>query len=150
MSHFTPQEIAYLRSQPVGRLATVNERGEPHVAPVGFIYNPTLDTIDIGGRRGGFGSSKKFRDALRTGKAALVVDDVVETHGKRGHAPQRQIRGIEVRGTAEAHETGGDSLGAGYDPAYIRIHPTRIISWGINTSEYAPDSRNVHVEAPGG
>lgn len=150
MSHFTPPEIAYLQGQPVGRLATVNAKGEPHVAPVGFIYNPKLDTIDVGGRRGGFGSSKKFRDALRTGKVALVVDDVLETHGRRGHAPQRQIRGIEVRGTAEAHETGGESLGAGYDPAYIRIHPTRIISWGINGTGYAPDSRDVRQGESGG
>src|SRR5579862_1909469 len=95
MSHFTPQEIAYLQSQPVGRLATVNERGEPHVTPVGFIYNPTFDTIDIGGRRPGFGKSKKFRDAARTGRAALVVDDVLETPAaRRRGTPTRQIRGV--------------------------------------------------------
>ena len=143
MSHFTPQEIAYLKGQSLGRLATVNEGGEPHVTPVGFIYNPALDTIDVGGRRGGFGSSKKFRDAQRAGKVALVVDDVVETPAKRHSAPKREIRGIEVRGTAEVYETGGDSLGPGYDPAYIRIRPTRIISWGINHAGYAPDSRDV-------
>ncbi len=143
MSHFTPQEIAYLQSQPLGRLATVNKGGEPHVTPVGFLYNPTLDTVDIGGRRPGFASSKKFRDAARTGRVALVVDDVLETPAKRHSAPQRQIRGIEVRGTVEAHETGGESLGSGYEPAFLRIRPTRIISWGINGADYAPDSRNV-------
>ena len=49
MSKFTPAEIEYLQSQRLGRLATVNEKGDPHVVPVGFRYNPELDTIDIGG-----------------------------------------------------------------------------------------------------
>ena len=50
MSHFTPAEIEYIKSQRLGRLATVNSTGEPHVVPVGFRYNAELDTIDIGGQ----------------------------------------------------------------------------------------------------
>src|SRR5258708_19440924 len=49
MSNFTPAEIEYLNSQRLGRLATVNSEGEPHVVPVGFRYNPALDTIGIRG-----------------------------------------------------------------------------------------------------
>ena len=49
MSNFTPAEIAYLQSQLLGRLATIGADGDPHVVPVGFQYNPDLDTIDIGG-----------------------------------------------------------------------------------------------------
>ncbi|GAC1652982.1 MAG: hypothetical protein NVS4B12_24620 [Ktedonobacteraceae bacterium] len=61
MSNFTQTEIDYLQSQRLGRLATVNEAGEPHVVPVSFRYNAELDTIDIGGHN--MGKSKKFRDA---------------------------------------------------------------------------------------
>ena len=43
MSNFTPGEIEYLTSQQLGRLATVNEAGEPHGIPVGFRYNVHLD-----------------------------------------------------------------------------------------------------------
>ena len=32
-------EIAYLRGQRLGRLATVNAAGEPHVAQIAFRYN---------------------------------------------------------------------------------------------------------------
>ena len=39
MSSFTPDEIAYLQSQRLGRLATVGPDGQPHVVPVGFRYN---------------------------------------------------------------------------------------------------------------
>jgi|SRR5579859_6304140 len=134
MSKFTEKEIDYLRGQRLGRLATSNEQGELHVTPVGFLYNAELETIDIGGRRGGFGSSRKFRDAAQTGKVAFVVDDA--------QAP-RLIRGIEIRGRAEAHASGGDQEHPGYDPAFIRLWPTRIISWGIEREEYQPYSRKV-------
>jgi pyridoxamine 5'-phosphate oxidase family protein len=136
MSHFTDAEIAYLHSQRLGRLATVNAQGDPHLTVVGFSYNPDLDTIDIGGRRGGFGASKKFRDAQATGKAAFIVDDVITEHGWEPHS-------LEVRGRAEAYETGGEQLNAGFDPAFIRIFPTRIASLGINGSGYSSNSRNV-------
>ena len=87
MSNFTPAEIEYLKSQRLGRLATVNSKGEPHVVPVSFRYNAELDTIDIGGRN--MASTKKYRDAARQGKVAFVVDDVL---------PPWQPRGIEIAG----------------------------------------------------
>ena len=52
MSRFSSAEVNYLRSQILGRLATVGPDGRPHVVPVGFRYNPDLDTIDIGGLSG--------------------------------------------------------------------------------------------------
>ena len=144
MSHFTPEEIAYMTSQRLGRLATANARGELHVVPVGFLYNPALDTIDIGGVRPGFGTSRKFRDARQTGQVAFVVDDVYVPDGQEGQqGPQREIRGIEIGGRAEAHETGGEVLRPGSEPQFIRIHPTHIVSWGINSTGYQPDSRRV-------
>ena len=62
MSNFTSTEIEYLASQRLGRLATVNKAGRPHVVPVGFRYNPELDTIDIGGH--GISKSKKYHDKM--------------------------------------------------------------------------------------
>src|SRR5260221_302204 len=47
MSRFTPEEIAYMQSQRLGRLATVSKKGDLHVVPVGFRYNPDHDTIDV-------------------------------------------------------------------------------------------------------
>jgi pyridoxamine 5'-phosphate oxidase family protein len=144
MSHFTPEEIEYLTSQRLGRLATANTRGELHVVPVGFLYNPALDTIDIGGVRPGFGASRKFRDARRTGQVAFVVDDAYVRDGQDAPSgPRREIRGIEIRGRAEAHETGGEALRSGAEPQFIRICPTHIVSWGINNAGYHPDSRRV-------
>jgi pyridoxamine 5'-phosphate oxidase family protein len=39
MNRFTAAEIAYLQSQRLGRLATVNAKGDLHVVPVSFRYN---------------------------------------------------------------------------------------------------------------
>src|SRR5229473_6430830 len=107
MSNFTPAEIAYFGTQRLGRLATVNAAGDPHVVPVGFRYNAELDTIDIGGH--GFGKSKKLRDAQANPRVAFVVDDLASV------SPWRP-RGIEVRGVAEVLASGGEAFGRGYDP----------------------------------
>ncbi|HEX8995816.1 MAG TPA: PPOX class F420-dependent oxidoreductase [Ktedonobacterales bacterium] len=132
MSDFSEAEIAYLRSQKLGRLATVNDAGAPHVVPVGFRYNAETDTIDIGGH--GFGGSKKLRDARAHPTVAFVVDDVL---------PPWQVRGIEVRGRAEALESGGKAIRDGFDDELIRIHPTRIVAWGIESDAHRPNSRDV-------
>jgi hypothetical protein len=50
MSVFTNEEIEYLNSQLLGRLATVGPDGQPHVVPVSFHYNAQVDTTSPGGR----------------------------------------------------------------------------------------------------
>ena len=132
MSAFTPAEIEYLQGQRLGRLATVNESGEPHVVPTSFRYNAELDTIDIGGHN--LGKSKKFRDAARTGRAAFVVDDVL---------PPWQARGVEVRGRAEVFSEGGEEVNSDFEAGLIRLHPSRIVGWGIDTDALNPHSRSV-------
>jgi pyridoxamine 5'-phosphate oxidase family protein len=110
---FTPRELDYLLGdRRLARLATVGADGFPHVAPVGmWSYDPGSGTIEIRGRA--LERTKKFRDVRRSHRAALVVDDVL---------PPWQPRGIEVRGEAEA--VSGEN-------GVIRIHPRRIVSWGI-------------------
>ena len=115
MSAFNEQELAYLHGdRRLGRVATVGKDGTPHVAPVGWSYNADTDTIDIGGRN--FAASKKYRDVARSGRGAIVIDDLATVD------PWRP-RGIEVRGHAQALS----------DPPLIRIHPDRVISWGLET-----------------
>ncbi len=120
MNPFTQSELAYMQGERrLARLATVGADGMPHVAPVGWSYNAQLGTVDVSGME--FAKTKKFRDVARTRRAALVVDDVL---------PPWQPRGIEIRGEAEAID-GPDAL--------VRIHPRRIVSWGLDGERQARD-----------
>jgi pyridoxamine 5'-phosphate oxidase family protein len=120
MSVFTETERRYLvGGRQLGRIATVGADGTPHVVPVAFIYNAVRDTIDIGGHE--LEQTKKFRDVVRTGRAAIVIDDLQSTD------PWRP-RGIEVRGRGEA---------IALPTPLIRIHPQRIVSWGIDRARSA-------------
>jgi pyridoxamine 5'-phosphate oxidase family protein len=129
MSAFTEAEIEYLRSQRLGRLATVGRDGVPHVVPVAFRYNPDIDTIDIGGHD--FARRKKFRDVQRTAVAALVVDDVL---------PPWLPRAVEVRGDATVVDTGGKAIMESFDDPIIRITPRRVVSWGLGDKDFRPVS----------
>ena len=115
MSPFTESEVEYLRGgRRLARIATVGADGIPHVVPVGmWSYNEPEGTIDVSGHD--MSSSKKFRDVARNGRAAIVVDDLASTDPWRPRA-------VEVRGRAEA-------IG-GPEPV-IRIHPQRVVSWGL-------------------
>jgi pyridoxamine 5'-phosphate oxidase family protein len=135
MSVFTPAEIAYLRKQRLGRLATVDANGQPHVVPVGFRYNAALDAIEFGGH-GGFARRKKYRDILHNPRVAFVVDDLASVN-------PWTVQGIEIRGRAEIVPTGGTELGPGFDPEMVRIRPKRIISWGIDGSAFQANARSV-------
>ncbi len=124
MSVFTEAEIAYLREHKLGRLATTNAECQPHMTPLTYVYNEVEDTIDVGGLN--FGASKKWRDVKENPKVAFLVDDVI--------GPPRQARAVEIRGEAEPHETGGETINPRFPtfaPQFIRIRPTRIVSWGI-------------------
>jgi pyridoxamine 5'-phosphate oxidase family protein len=134
MSVFTPAELSYLQSQRLGRLATVGPSGQPHAVPVGFHYNPEQDTIDIGGYH--FAQSKKYRDVLANARIALVVDDLASI------SPWR-VRGIEIRGEAEVLTAGGQEIMPGFAGEMFRIHPRRIVSWGLEGEDYTRNARSV-------
>ncbi|MFE6176326.1 PPOX class F420-dependent oxidoreductase [Streptomyces sp. NPDC056464] len=120
MTGFSEAERAYLTSQRLGRLATVDPTGRPQANPVGFF--PQDDgTILIGGRA--MGTTKKWRNLRENPKVALVVDDLVSIRPWR-------VRGIEVRGDAELL-TGPHGLGPYFSEEVIRIHPRWVRSWGL-------------------
>ena len=122
MSVFTDAEREYLSSATLGRIATVGPDGQPHVVPVTFAFNADEDTVDVGGID--FGNSKKWRDAQRNPRVTFLVD---ESWGKGAKA-------IEIRGSAEPHETGGESIHPKFPhfkPEFLRIRPRRIVAWGV-------------------
>jgi pyridoxamine 5'-phosphate oxidase family protein len=123
VSVFSDKELDYLAGKRLGRLATIDANGLPHIVPLGWSYNPALDTIDVGGRD--FARTKKFRNVRANSKVALVIDDVV---------PPWRPRCVMVRGQAEALEEATSADGEQLGPI-IRIHPGQVISWGLDGAE---------------
>ncbi|HET6918334.1 MAG TPA: PPOX class F420-dependent oxidoreductase [Jiangellaceae bacterium] len=116
MSALTQAELAYLRGEHrLARLATVGPDGTPHITPVGmWSVDPDSGVVEVTGHN--FTATKKFRDVARTGRAAIVIDDVL---------PPFRPRGVEIRGHAEA---------IGDPEPRIRIYPERIVGWGLDDS----------------
>jgi pyridoxamine 5'-phosphate oxidase family protein len=113
---FSDEEIVYLRSQRLARIATVSADGQPDVAPVGFEFDGTY--VYIGGMDPA--NTRKFRN-VRAGNAnvALVIDDLVS-------ANPWTPRYLRIYGNAELVERQGQFGHADY----MRITPT--ISWSFN------------------
>lgn len=123
MNTFSQTEIDYLtEGRRLGRLATIDSAGLPHVVPLGWVYNAERDTIDIGGRDPAeFVSTRKFRNVRANPRVAFVVDDVL---------PPWHPRAVMVRGDAQAvHHDPGDGQPV---TALIRITPTEVVSWGLD------------------
>jgi PPOX class F420-dependent enzyme/OxyR family protein len=129
MATFSDAELDYLVGERrLGRLATADADGLPHVVPVGmWRYNPQLGTIDITGAD--FAASRKFRNVQDNPRAAFVVDDMASIE------PWRP-RFIMVRGRAEAIERTPDG-----DRPLIRIFADKIVSLGLDP-EAAPASEH--------
>ncbi|WP_433441371.1 PPOX class F420-dependent oxidoreductase [Nonomuraea sp. CA-141351] len=118
---FTSAELEYLSSQHLGRLATVSPGGQVQNNPVGFFVDAETGTITIGGHA--MGASKKFRNVQKGSTVALVVDDLASVD-------PWVVRGIEIRGTAEALSD-TDPPVPFFSREIIKITPTKITSWGL-------------------
>jgi pyridoxamine 5'-phosphate oxidase family protein len=116
-SPLTAAELEFLSGARLGRLATSDASGQPHVVPVGWRYNSELQVFEISGRA--FAGTRKYRNVLANPKAALVIDDVL---------PPWRPRCVHVQGPAEAVPA---DPAAGRE-AFIRLTPTKVTSWGLD------------------
>ncbi|MCH6163258.1 PPOX class F420-dependent oxidoreductase [Streptomyces marispadix] len=114
-------ERAYLATQRLCRMATVDPSGQPQVNPVGFFLQED-GTILSGGLD--LAATKRWRNLRTNPRLALVVDDLVSTD-------PWTVRGVEIRGEAELL-TGPHDLAPGMSDELIRVHPRRVHSWGLD------------------
>jgi pyridoxamine 5'-phosphate oxidase family protein len=122
---YTDAEHSYLVDvHPMARLATIGADGTPHVMPLGM-YSVDEETGAIVTTGTDLAATKKWRDVLASGRAAIVIDDVL---------PPFRPRGIEIRGRAAAAE--------GAQPS-ISIYPERIVAWGLDDTGGRRNARSV-------
>jgi pyridoxamine 5'-phosphate oxidase family protein len=122
MEMFTTAQLDYLATQRLGRLATVDQRGAPQNNPVGFFLVDGGDVV-VGGHD--LAETRKFRNVQGNARVALVVDDIASLD-------PWSVRGVEIRGRADA-VTDAEPLQPWMGREQIRIHPHRIISWGLDS-----------------
>ena len=110
---FAQEEIDFIHAQPLARIATVDDDGQPDVVPVGFEFDGTH--FNIGGLQP---ASTRRHHNVSAGnrKVALVIDDVASTE-------PWSPRFLRIYGTAEV-------MSGNYP--YLRVTPT--ISWSSNLS----------------
>ncbi|TQN30233.1 pyridoxamine 5'-phosphate oxidase family protein [Haloactinospora alba] len=136
---FTSAERRYLRSQFLGRLATVGPDGTPQVRPLGFRCNDD-GTIDLGGPW--VARTQRYRNVRENPGVGFVVDDL--TPDEAGAIRPGMGRGVEIRGTAETLSVDDPPGQPGWRSSdIIRIHPKRILSWHIDPDNPDGYSRNV-------
>jgi pyridoxamine 5'-phosphate oxidase family protein len=122
---FSEAELGYLRAQRLGRLATVDPAGVPQNNPVGFVLDADTGQLVIGGLA--MGNTRKFRNVQGHPWVSLVVDDLVSVDPWR-------VRGVEVRGTAEALIDVEPPMPP-MSREVIRITPRWIGSWGLDPEQ---------------
>jgi pyridoxamine 5'-phosphate oxidase family protein len=135
---FTPEEVAYLRSQPLARLVTVANDGQPDVVPVAFEFDGTA--FWVGGSGRSVLTTRKFRNiAGGANNVALVVDDLVSLD-------PFIARGVRIYGRASEPVERVGLVGPGL---YVLITPT--ISWSWNLAgepvgeDWYPARRQLHT-----
>lgn len=139
---FTPEEITYLASQSLARLATVTAGGQPDVVPVAFEFDGS--TFWIGGGGESVLSTRKVRNVASGNRdVALVVDDMVSFD-------PFIARGIRVYGRAADPVQRTGLVGPGF---YLPITPTTSWSWNMDAQPvgetWYPARRADHPPTPG-
>jgi pyridoxamine 5'-phosphate oxidase family protein len=128
---FSDDEVAFMKSQPLARIATVSDDRQPDVVPVGFEFDGTY--INIGGYQPA--KTRRHHNVLAGNrKIALVIDDLAST---QPWSP----RFLRVYGTAEVVDG---------DEPYLRVTPEISWSWNLNGAplrhdeSFVPPKRTVH------
>jgi|ERR1041385_5199425 PPOX class probable F420-dependent enzyme len=137
-TNFTEEELDFLSRARVGRLATADAAGQPHVIPIVFATDGEriYTAIDKKPKRRAASQLKRVRNLLENPKIAFVVDHYEEDWTK--------LRWVFVKGTGtllesgEAYRTGIRLLEGKYpqyrqmpltDRPLILIMPLEITSW---------------------
>jgi len=121
---FSSEELDFLKTQRLARIATASKRGVPEVSPVGFEFDGRFFWVGSHDQAIFFKTQRYRNIAAGNTRVSLVIDDLLSV------SPWRP-RGLKVSGDAQVTEHDG-IFGKG---KYFRITPRVSISWGIEKSK---------------
>ena len=117
---FSEREKAFIRSHPLGRLATITSDGSPTVVPVTAELSEDV-TLAVTGFQ--VTQSVKWRNLARDPRFAYVLDEGIG----------ESAMGLLVRGHARLVQ----------DHELIVLVPDHLVSWGIESHSFTRVSRRV-------
>jgi pyridoxamine 5'-phosphate oxidase family protein len=114
------EEVKYLKTQRLARIASASPKGVPEVSPVGFEFDGKYFWVGSHSQEI-FSRTRRYKNITGgNSRVSVVVDDLVSVD------PWKP-RGIKISGAAEVMEHNG-IFGKG---KYFRIRPKVSVSWGI-------------------
>lgn len=139
MISFTDEQLAFIQSQRVGRLATADREGQPHVIPVCYACDgrSIYIALDAKPKRVAPQQLRRVRNLLENPRIALVVDRYSDDWSALAY--------VLIRGNAELLRGGDEQFHAVVllrdryvqyqtmpiqDQPVIAIRPTAITAWG--------------------
>jgi pyridoxamine 5'-phosphate oxidase family protein len=128
---FSDTELAFIKEQRIGRLATASPGGAPDVAPAMAIYRRSLGAFLLGGQ--GIERTRRYNNARRNPQASLVFDAL----SWEPYEP----RGVKVAGSIEVHIADDEiNLGTMGIPLLV-MRPERKWSWGLEDKPFDDEGR---------
>ena len=140
MPSLTPAQAAFVEAQRVGRLATADRAGQPHVVPVCYAYadGSFYIALDAKPKRVAPERLKRVRNILENPQVALVIDRYDEDWSALAYLLVRGAAGLLAPGDPE-HGRAVELLRARY-PQYrampigeqpaIAIRVESAVAWG--------------------
>jgi len=148
----SPEERAFLERARVGRLATADAGGRPHVVPACFALPELSDGVHLASaideKPKTTRELRRVRDVRENPRVAFVVDRYVEDWSR--------LAWVQVRGRARVldpddpgHDTAVAALEAKYDQyadhdlgtrPVLDVRPERVLSWGALSPDDPDDS----------
>jgi len=140
MTHFTPNQLAFLDTQRAGRLATATSDGAPHVIPVCYACDGAslYIALDAKPKRVAPERLRRIRNILENPRVALVIDRYSDDWSALAYV---LIQGAAaLLPPADPEHAEAVTLLRGRYPQYrampieeqpvIAIRPTAVVSWG--------------------
>jgi PPOX class probable F420-dependent enzyme len=145
MLPFNDMQLAFLRSQRVGRLATADSSGTPHVVPVCYTCNEqaVYIVLDAKPKRVPPQHLKRVRNIVANPQVALVVDHYSEDWQELAFVLVHGSAALLLDADVEQHQA-VNMLRAKYEQyqampiegqPVIAIQPTSVVSWGALHSQ---------------
>jgi PPOX class probable F420-dependent enzyme len=145
MTHFTPNQLAFLLDQRAGRLATATSDGAPHVVPVCYACDGAslYIALDAKPKRVAPERLRRIRNIRENPRVALIIDRYSDDWSELAYLLIQGTAALIHPGEAE-HTRAVALLRERYvqylampieQQPVIAIRPATVVAWGLRTED---------------